>query len=44
MSVDEYTNAFTEKMEFALCLVPDELTKVDKYEKGLPWDYTVLVT
>ena len=43
MSVDEYTNAFTDKMEFALRIVPDELTKVDRYAKGLPWEYAVPV-
>jgi len=43
MSIDEYTNNFTEKMEFALRLVPDELTKIDKYAKGLPWEYAVPV-
>lgn len=29
MSIDDYTNAFTDKMEFALLIVPDELKKVD---------------
>ena len=43
MSVDEYTNAFTDKMEFALRIVPDKLTKVDRYAKGLPWEYAVPV-
>ena len=43
MSVDEYTNNFTDKMEFALRIVPDELTKVDRYAKGLPWEYEVPV-
>ena len=41
--MDEYTNAFTDKMEFALRIVPDELTKVDRYAKGLPWEYAVPV-
>ena len=36
MSVDEYINAFIGKMEFALRLVPDELTKIEWYAKGLP--------
>lgn len=43
MTVDEYTNAFIDKMKFALRLVHDELTKIDRYSKGLPWDYVVLV-
>ncbi|XP_023738976.2 uncharacterized protein LOC111886975 [Lactuca sativa] len=43
MSIDEYTNNFTDKIEFALRLVPDELTKTDKYAKGLPWEYAVIV-
>ena len=43
MSIDEYTNAFTYKMEFALRIVPDELAKIDRYAKGLPWEYTVPV-
>ena len=43
MSIDEYANAFTDtdKMAFSLCIVPDELTKIDKYTKGLPWEYTM---
>ena len=36
MSIDEYTNAFTDEMDSTLRLVPDELTKVDKYAEGLP--------
>ena len=43
MSVDEYTNVFTDKMAFALRIIPDELTKIDKYTKGLPGEYTVPV-
>ena len=43
MSVDEYTNAFTDKMEFALRLVPDELPKIDQHVKGFPWEYIVSV-
>ena len=43
MSVDEYTNAFTDKMEFALQLVTDKLTMIERYAKGLPWEYTVSV-
>ncbi|XP_023761578.1 uncharacterized protein LOC111910013 [Lactuca sativa] len=30
MSIDEYTNAITEKMEFALRIVPEKLKKIDK--------------
>ncbi|XP_023749724.1 uncharacterized protein LOC111898008 [Lactuca sativa] len=41
MYIDEYTNAFTNKMEFSLHIVPNELTKIDKYTKGLPWEYVV---
>lgn len=41
--MDEYTNAFTDKMEFARRPVPDELNKIDKYPKGKPWEYTVSV-
>ncbi|KAL7617289.1 hypothetical protein Lser_V15G00773 [Lactuca serriola] len=41
MSIDEYTSAFTDKMEFPLRIVPDELTKINKYTKGLPWAYVV---
>ena len=43
MSVDEYTNSFTNKMEFSLRLIPDELTNIDWYAKGIPWEYIVLV-
>ena len=43
MSIDQYTNNFTDKMEFALRLIPEELTKIDKYAKGLPWEYAVPV-
>lgn len=43
MIIDEYTNVFTNKMEFALHIVLDELTKIDSYAKGLPWEYIVLV-
>mgnify|MGYP001545756043 CR=1 FL=1 len=43
MSIDEYIVAFTEKMEFALHIVPDELTKINNYTKGLPWEYIVPV-
>ena len=43
MLVDEYTKAFTDKMEFAPGLVPDELTNIDRYAKGLRRKYTVLV-
>lgn len=43
MSIDEYTNAFIDKIEFALCIIPDKLATIDMYEKGLPWEYSVLV-
>lgn len=43
MSDDEYTNAFTDKMKFSMWVVTDELTKINKYAKGFPWDYTMLV-
>ena len=35
MSVDEYTNAFTNKMEFALSIFLDEVAKIDRYAKEL---------
>lgn len=38
ITIDEYINAFTDKMDFALCIVPYELKKIDKYAKGLPWE------
>lgn len=43
MSLDEYTNAFTDKMEFSQHIVPNELMKIDRYAKGLPWEYYVPV-
>ena len=43
MYIDEYTNSFTNNMEFALRIVPDELTKIDKYTKGLPQEYVMPV-
>ena len=43
MSIDEYTNTFTDKMEFSLRVIPDKLTKVDRYSKGFPWEYTIPV-
>lgn len=43
MSIDEYTNAFIEKMEFILCLLHDKLIKFDKQPKRLPQDYVVLL-
>ncbi|XP_023758742.1 uncharacterized protein LOC111907174 [Lactuca sativa] len=43
MLVDEYNNAFTVTKDFALRLTPDELTKIDRYAKGLQWEYTVPV-
>lgn len=43
MSADEYTNAFTDKMKFAQRLVSDKLTKIDRYAKGISWEYIVPV-
>lgn len=43
ISVDEYINAFADKMEFALQFVLDELTKIDWCEKGFSWEYIVSV-
>ncbi|XP_052621088.1 uncharacterized protein LOC128126933 [Lactuca sativa] len=43
MYIDEYMNAFTDKMEFSLRIVPEELTKINKYTKGIPWEYTMPV-
>lgn len=43
MCVDKYINAFTNKMEFTLCVVPDELSKIDRYSKGQLWEYSVPV-
>lgn len=42
-TVDEYTSAFTDKMELALCVVPNELFKIDRYFVGLTCEYSVLV-
>lgn len=39
MTVHKYTNDFMDKMDFALCLITDELTKIDRYAKVLPWEY-----
>lgn len=41
MSINEYTNAFIDEMKFAMWLVLYELTKIDMYAKGIPWEYTV---
>lgn len=30
-------------MEFSQCVVIDELTKIDRYAKGLPWEYSMSV-
>ena len=43
MSIDEYVAAFSEKLEFSLHLIPNELAKVDKFAAGLPSDYSVAV-
>ena len=42
-TLEEYTNSFTDKMEFVLRIVPDELFMIDRSMKGLPWEYTVPV-
>lgn len=36
MTVEEYIKIFTNKMEFVMCVVSNELYKIDKYAKGLP--------
>lgn len=41
--VEEYTNALTDKTEFALCMAPNELDKINRYSKGFPWEYSVSV-
>ena len=43
MSIDEYVVAFSEKMEFALHLIPNDMAKIDKFATGLPSDYSVAV-
>lgn len=43
MTIEYYTNVFTDKMEFSMCIVPDELATIDRYAKGLPSEYNVLV-
>ena len=43
MSIDDYSDAFLNKMEFALRILPDELSKIAAYAKGLPSDYDVAV-
>lgn len=43
LTMEEYTNAFTDKMEFALHIVLDKLAKIDRYVKGLPWKYIVQI-
>lgn len=43
MAIDEYSNAFTDNMEFDLHVVLDELNKIDRYSKRLPWEYYVVV-
>lgn len=30
-------------MEFSLHIVLGELAKIDMYDKGLPWEYIVLI-
>lgn len=36
MSIDKYTNVFFDKIEFYLRIIPDELSKIDRYAKVLP--------
>lgn len=43
MSTDEYTNDFTDKKEFTLRIVPNELANINRYAKGLPWEYSMPV-
>lgn len=37
ITVDKCTNTFTSKMEFTMRIVPNELSKIDRYNKGLTW-------
>ena len=41
--IDEYTDELMNKMEFSLRILPDELSKIAAYAKGLPSDYDVAV-
>ncbi|PWA56192.1 hypothetical protein CTI12_AA417370 [Artemisia annua] len=43
MSIDKYNTAFTEKLQFAMRLCPDEKSKVDRYVQGLPYEYRTAV-
>ncbi|KAL4568446.1 hypothetical protein LXL04_024059 [Taraxacum kok-saghyz] len=42
-TVDEYTDTFLKTIEFAIRIVPDELSKIAAYAKGLPSDYDVAI-
>lgn len=41
MTIDEYLNDFIDKLEFSLRNVPYELSKIDRYLKRLPWEYSI---
>ena len=43
MSVSEYATSFTEKMKLVPYLVPNELSKVNKFANGLPADFGLMV-
>ncbi|PWA86609.1 hypothetical protein CTI12_AA139090 [Artemisia annua] len=43
MSIDKYNTTFTEKLQFAMRLCPDEKSKVDRYVQGLPYEYRTAV-
>lgn len=33
MSIYEYTNAFSDKIEFSLCIFPDKISNIDRHAK-----------
>ena len=43
MSVSEYATCFTEKMKMVPYLVPTELSKVNKFDSGLPTNFSPTV-
>ncbi|PWA34984.1 reverse transcriptase domain-containing protein [Artemisia annua] len=43
MNIDQYNTAFTEKLQFANKLCPDEESKVARYVEGLPYEYRTSV-
>lgn len=43
LNKDNIFIAFIDNMELTLCLVPYQLTKFDKYEKIIPWEYLMPV-